>query len=214
MIVPELVLVVPCRNEVSSSSAGVPRVRRAPSVRQARLRRRRKQGRDAPRPRAHPEGARPRARAYPASAAQRGKAEAVRAGVVDALERAPEAVGFWDADLATPLSELPAFVEAPRQHPQVEVILGSRVKLMGRSIERRRGATTSAACSRRPRRWRSSCPSTTRSAARRCSERRRRARVFDEPFGATGSSTSRSWPVTSRSRSTTRGHRGHRGSTS
>jgi dolichyl-phosphate beta-glucosyltransferase len=66
-----------------------------------------------------------------------GKAAAVRRGVLHALERGPDAVGFWDADLATPLSELPAFVQVLEQHPEVDVVIGSRVKLMGRTIERR-----------------------------------------------------------------------------
>jgi dolichyl-phosphate beta-glucosyltransferase len=66
-----------------------------------------------------------------------GKAAAVRRGVLDALERKPDAVGYWDADLATPFSELPGFVEVLEQHPEVDVVVGSRVKLMGRTIERR-----------------------------------------------------------------------------
>lgn len=66
-----------------------------------------------------------------------GKAEAVRRGVLDALTRRPFAVGFWDADLSTPWSELPAFVELVESQPEVDVVLGSRVKLIGRRIERR-----------------------------------------------------------------------------
>jgi glycosyltransferase involved in cell wall biosynthesis len=66
-----------------------------------------------------------------------GKAEAVRRGVLAALERSPDAVGYWDADLATPLRALGEFVAVLEHQPEVDIVLGSRVKLMGRSIERR-----------------------------------------------------------------------------
>ena len=69
--------------------------------------------------------------------ANAGKAAAVRRGVLDAIARRPHAVGFWDADLATPLPELAAFVDVLEHRPEVDVVVGSRVKLMGRSIERR-----------------------------------------------------------------------------
>ena len=65
-----------------------------------------------------------------------GKAEAVRRGMLDALGRGADTVGFWDADLATPLSELPSFVEVLDENPDVDVVIGSRVKLMGRTVER------------------------------------------------------------------------------
>lgn len=67
-----------------------------------------------------------------------GKAEAVRQGMLANLEGdAPAYVGYWDADLATPFEELPRFVAALDGSPEIDVVLGSRVRLLGREIERR-----------------------------------------------------------------------------
>lgn len=66
-----------------------------------------------------------------------GKGEAVRRGLLAALEVPGRFVGYWDADLATPLSELPTFMEALVKNPEIHVVLGSRVRLLGRHIERR-----------------------------------------------------------------------------
>jgi len=68
----------------------------------------------------------------------RGKAEAVRAGMQQALGADARYVGYWDADLATPLSEIPRFVEALETTPACDICFGSRVRLLGRSIERKR----------------------------------------------------------------------------
>lgn len=65
-----------------------------------------------------------------------GKAEAVRAGMLEALSLDAKYVGFWDADLATPLAELPRFLDLLEAQPEVDLVLGSRVKLLGRTIER------------------------------------------------------------------------------
>lgn len=65
-----------------------------------------------------------------------GKAEAVRRGVVSATAAQADLFGFWDADLATPLSELASFIEVFATHPEMEMVLGSRVRLLGRDISR------------------------------------------------------------------------------
>lgn len=66
----------------------------------------------------------------------RGKAEAVRRGLIHAFGRQPDFAGFWDADLATPLTEIPDFVEVLETHPEVELVFAARVRLLGRTISR------------------------------------------------------------------------------
>jgi len=66
-----------------------------------------------------------------------GKAEAVRRGMLAAFDGSAELVGWWDGDLATPLPEIDRFVARFHDQPTLEAVLGSRVKMMGRHIERR-----------------------------------------------------------------------------
>jgi len=66
-----------------------------------------------------------------------GKGEAVRAGIVAAMAGNPAVVGFWDADLSTPLAAADDFLTVLRRRPQVEFLLGSRVLLMGRDVKRK-----------------------------------------------------------------------------
>ena len=75
----------------------------------------------------------------------RGKAEAVRQGMVRAMTPpataaptpVPKYVGFWDADLATPLEELPRFSDILDRRPEIDMVFGSRVQLLGRTIDRK-----------------------------------------------------------------------------
>ncbi len=68
----------------------------------------------------------------------RGKAEAVRLGVMAALDHyEQDIIGYWDADLATPLEAVDDFLCILDRHPEVEMIFGARVKLLGRHVERR-----------------------------------------------------------------------------
>ncbi len=66
-----------------------------------------------------------------------GKGEAVRRGMLQLLENGSyNIIGFWDADLAVPLSEVQDFLDIFRQNPDVHGVIGSRVHLAGRLIER------------------------------------------------------------------------------
>jgi len=66
-----------------------------------------------------------------------GKAASVQRGMLQALESGAAYAGYWDADLATGLDELPRFVQILDRDPQLEMVFGARVKLLGRDIQRR-----------------------------------------------------------------------------
>ena len=66
-----------------------------------------------------------------------GKGEAVRLGMLHLLVKGSyDIIGFWDADLAVPLCEIWDFVNVFRQNQSVRGVIGSRVHLAGRLIER------------------------------------------------------------------------------
>lgn len=62
----------------------------------------------------------------------KGKAEAVRQGVLKAIERGYEIIGYWDADLSTPLEMIDRMRK--KLNGDVSLVLGSRIKLLGYDV--------------------------------------------------------------------------------
>ena len=81
-----------------------------------------------------------------------GKGDAIRRGMLSALEAGASILGYFDADLATPPAELMRLVNTLTVRP-ADVVLGARVVLLGSAIQRRsarhylgRVFATAAAC--------------------------------------------------------------------
>lgn len=67
-----------------------------------------------------------------------GKAEAVRQGILRAVDEEPAYIGFWDADLATPLEPIPDFCRVLDGRPEIDLVIGARLPLLGHRIRRKR----------------------------------------------------------------------------
>jgi glycosyltransferase involved in cell wall biosynthesis len=65
-----------------------------------------------------------------------GKGQAVRVGCIHALDSGASYVGYFDADLATPLEAIPEFTVVLERNPRIDIVLGARIALLGRQIDR------------------------------------------------------------------------------
>jgi len=65
-----------------------------------------------------------------------GKAEAVRQGMLKALSLGGDIIGFFDADLAVPLTELPRMLERFKQ-VDLQLLIAARVRMLGYAIQRK-----------------------------------------------------------------------------
>ena len=66
-----------------------------------------------------------------------GKGEAVRQGLLKAIDMGSTLTGYFDADLATPMSEVFRLLKIFKTQDQ-KVLFGARVFLLGRNIDRKR----------------------------------------------------------------------------
>jgi glycosyltransferase involved in cell wall biosynthesis len=67
----------------------------------------------------------------------RGKGEAVRLGLLRALERGRTTIGFTDADFSTRPGELLQLLDTLDARADLDVLIASRVLLVGRKVERK-----------------------------------------------------------------------------
>lgn len=68
----------------------------------------------------------------------RGKAEAVRQGMLYAEEHLnSNYIGFWDADLATPLNEIERFIDCFQKN-DCQVVMGCRLMRLGANVKRKK----------------------------------------------------------------------------
>ena len=63
-----------------------------------------------------------------------GKAEAIRSAVLSISEA--NFISYFDADLATPFSELDKLIQFSIQHPNYKLVMGARIKLIGNGVKR------------------------------------------------------------------------------
>ncbi|WP_447636455.1 glycosyltransferase [Flavobacterium microcysteis] len=64
-----------------------------------------------------------------------GKAEAIRQGILHS-EKRYEYIGYLDADFSTPVSEMIRLLDNAKNDKKLNIVLGSRVKLLGNQVVR------------------------------------------------------------------------------
>lgn len=63
-----------------------------------------------------------------------GKAEAIRTAVLSLFDT--DFIAYYDADLATPISELDKLIQFAVQNPNYKFVMGARIKLIGNGVKR------------------------------------------------------------------------------
>jgi glycosyltransferase involved in cell wall biosynthesis len=63
-----------------------------------------------------------------------GKAEAIRSAVLFLSDA--DFISYYDADLATPFSELDKLIQFSIQNPNYKMVMGARIKLIGNGVKR------------------------------------------------------------------------------
>ena len=67
-----------------------------------------------------------------------GKGEAIRDGMLAAMQlEGCRFVGFWDADLATPLVAIPDLLSTLEDDAALQMVFGARIQLLGRTVHRK-----------------------------------------------------------------------------
>lgn len=67
-----------------------------------------------------------------------GKAEAIRSGVLSANSEKYNYIGYFDADLATPLNELVRLTTLSEEKSHALFLMGSRIKILGITVIKRK----------------------------------------------------------------------------
>ncbi|NDU95544.1 glycosyltransferase [Spirosoma terrae] len=66
----------------------------------------------------------------------KGKASAVQSGMLVSVSKSFDYIGFFDADLATPLNAIKDLTRTLDNNPALDLVMGSRIKHLGMDIRR------------------------------------------------------------------------------